>query len=136
MRDCLPVLLAASTVVGAGCMSDPAPSTASSMSSAIGSTVPQPGSCDPDVERLPAPSIVIDGTSTDSSFGVGAYECGTISGDGYIVYTFTPCSSTRPGRSRCASTAGLRPRSRESGHLLADSPGVWESTQPAMDVVA
>ena len=71
-------------------MSDSAPTSSTTVAIAPGTTAPAPGSCDPDAERLPAPSIVIDGTSTDSTFGIGAYECGTISGDGFIVFSFNP----------------------------------------------
>ncbi|MCU1368739.1 MAG: hypothetical protein JWL72_2038 [Ilumatobacteraceae bacterium] len=114
-------------------MSDPAPTTASSdVGLPSGSTVPQPGSCDPDVERLPAPSIVIGGTSTDSSFGIGAYECGTISGDGYIVYSFNPVLLDASGPIQVRINSGASATLTFGLATFSQtSPGVWESTEPA-----
>lgn len=84
-------LLGAAAFCLASCVNDAAPTTSGSdVVVAPGTTAPVPGSCDPDRQRLPAPSIIVDGTSTDSTFGIGAYECGTITGDGYIVYSFNP----------------------------------------------
>lgn len=114
-------------------MSDPAPTTTpSNVGLPADSTLPQPGSCDPDVERLPAPSIVINGTSTDTSFGVGAYECGTISGDGYIVYSFNPVllDASGPVQVRINSAASAT-ITWSQATFSQTSPGVWQSTQPA-----
>ncbi len=53
-------------------------------------TTPDPGSCDPMAERLPDPSIIIDSTKSTPTFGVGSYECGGLSGDGYIIFSYNP----------------------------------------------
>ena len=74
----------------AGCRSDAASSESLVVSIAPDSTTVIPGSCDPAVEALPPPTITVDGVDTLATFGVGAYECGTITGDGYIVYSFNP----------------------------------------------
>jgi len=53
-------------------------------------STPPPGSCDPLDLQIPAPTITVDGTSVDATFGVGTYQCGTITGDGYVVNNFNP----------------------------------------------
>ena len=125
-------LLAACTLVAVGCTSDPTPSATSSDGvAAADSTIPLPGSCDPDAEALPAPTIVIGGTSTDSTFGVGAYECGTITGDGYIVYSFNPVLLDASGPIEVTINSSAKTTLRWSLATFTEaSSGVWKSTEP------
>lgn len=84
-------LVAASLTAVAGCNSESTTSRSVVVGSIVtDSTAVIPGSCDPAAEALPAPTIEIDGTTTPTTFGIGAYECGTITGDGYIVFSFNP----------------------------------------------
>jgi hypothetical protein len=126
-------LLAAATLAVAGCTSDPAASTESSdVTIPTGSTEPVPGSCDPVAEALPAPSIVIDGTSTDSTFGIGAYECGTISGEGYIVFSFNPVllDAEKPIQVRINSGASAKLSWSLGEPFTETDDGVWKSATP------
>jgi hypothetical protein len=73
-----------------GCRSEATSNGSVVISIVPDSTAVIPGSCDPAAEALPPPTITANGVDTLASFGVGAYECGTITGDGYIVYSFNP----------------------------------------------
>lgn len=97
---------------------------------APGTTAPAPGSCDPDAERLPAPSIVIGGTSTVSTFGIGVYECGTITGDGYIVYSFNPVLLDATDRVEVRVNSAATPVFTWAlgGPFTASGDNVWTST--------
>ena len=90
MRRATTLCLAALALLGAGCRSSATSSGTAVISIAPDTTTVIPGNCDPAVEALPPPTISVDGVDTVATFGVGAYECGTITGDGYIVYTFNP----------------------------------------------
>ena len=86
----LTVLCLLGVALLAGCRSEASSNGSLVVSIAPDSTAVIPGTCDPAVEALPAPTISAGGVDTLATFGVGAYECGTITGDGYIVYAFNP----------------------------------------------
>ncbi|MCU1394764.1 MAG: hypothetical protein JWM34_3192 [Ilumatobacteraceae bacterium] len=134
-RLCLLAVSALATVaLVAACSSDTStttPPSVTGLSIATGSTAPIPGSCDPDAERIPAPSIIIGGTSTDATFGVGAYECGTITGDGYIVFSFNPVLLDASGPVEIkTNSADVATITWDLGTFTQSNDGVWTSTAP------
>ena len=127
-------LSAAALVVG-GCTGGDATSSDSVVVASIApdSTAVIPGSCDPAVEALPPPTITVDGVDTFATFGVGAYECGTITGDGYIVYTFNPVLIDADSAIRVTiNSAATATFSWSLGEPFAESgDNVWTSAAPA-----
>ncbi len=97
------------------------------------STTVIPGSCDPAVEALPPPSITVDRVDTFATFGVGAYECGAITGDGYIVYTFNPVLIDADSAIRVTINSGATAKlSWSLGDPFTESgDNVWTSAAPA-----
>jgi hypothetical protein len=95
-------------------------------------TVPAPGDCDLEAEALSTPSIVIDGTATDATFGVGSYECGTLAGDGYIVFSYNPILLDANGSIEVVMAADDVPTFTWAGNsgFTETSPGHWASGEP------
>lgn len=52
-------------------------------------TAVAPGGCDP-AKSLATPSIKTAGTTTPATLGIGDFECGGVSGDGYITFVYNP----------------------------------------------
>jgi hypothetical protein len=95
-------------------------------------TAPAPGACDPDAERIPSPTIVIDGNRTDATYGIGQYECGTITGDGYIINSFNPVllDAGGPVEVDINGTATATISWALGEPFTRDNNGVWTSNTP------
>lgn len=74
----------------AGCSGDDT-STATTIEPAVvpDSTALAPGECDP-AQTLAAPEIITGGTTTPATLGIGDFDCGGLSGDGYISFNYNP----------------------------------------------
>lgn len=132
-------LLAALCVLGATAMTLQACSSSSSNSGqpVIGNTIvpnsttPAPASCNQLDEQIPAPSIVIAGVTTEATFGVGAYQCSTLTGSGYIVNNYNPVllDGAKPIEVMINSTASaVLTWTLSTFTMSADN--VWNSGQP------
>ena len=131
--------LAALWVLGATAVTMQACSSSSSNGAqpAIGNTIvpdstaPAPASCNPLDEQIPAPSIVIDGVTTEATFGVGAYQCSTLTGNGYIVNNYNPVllDAAKPVEVTINSTATAVLTWTLSTFTMS-AGNVWKSAQP------
>ena len=120
-----------------GCASQPRPKVGQPD---IGNTIlpdpttPAPGTCDPLDLQIPAPTITVDGTSLDATFGVGTYQCGTITGDGYIVNNFNPAllDASKPGtlKVKINSDATAKLVLGLGGEFTQTGNREWTSSQP------
>ncbi len=97
------------------------------------STIPAPASCNPLDEQIPAPSIVIDGVTTEATFGVGAYQCSTLTGNGYIVNNYNPVllDAAKPVEVIINSTASAVLTWTLSTFTMS-AGNVWNSAQPVV----
>jgi hypothetical protein len=97
-------------------------------------TTPAPGTCDPLDLQIPAPTITVDGTSLDATFGIGTYQCGTITGDGYIVNNFNPAllDASKPGTIKVEinSDATAKLVLSLGGEFTESGDREWTSSQP------
>jgi hypothetical protein len=120
-----------------GCTSQPRPKVGQPD---IGNTIlpdpttPAPGTCDPLDLQIPAPTITVDGTSVDATFGVGTYQCGTMTGDGYVVNNFNPVllEADKPGtiEVKINSDATAKLVLGLGGELAQSGDREWTSSQP------
>jgi len=96
-------------------------------------TTPAPGTCDPLDLQIPAPTVTVDGTSVDATFGVGTYQCGTITGDGYVVNNFNPVllDVDKPGtiKVKINSEATVRLVLSLGGEFTQTGDREWTSSQ-------
>ena len=97
-------------------------------------TTPAPGTCDPLDLAIPAPTITVDGKSLDATFGVGTYQCGTITGDGYVVNNFNPAllDAGKPStiKVKVNSNATAKFVLGLGGEFTQTGDGEWTSSQP------
>lgn len=97
-------------------------------------TTPAPGSCDPLDLQIPAPTITVDGTSIDATFGVGTYQCSTVTGDGYIINNFNPVllDASKPGTIKVEinSDATAKLVLGLGGEFTQTGDHEWTSSQP------
>ena len=97
-------------------------------------TTPAPGTCDPLDLQIPAPTITVDGTSVDATFGVGTYQCGTVTGDGYIINNFNPVllDAGKPGtvKVKVNSDATAKLVLSLGGEFTQSGDREWTSNQP------
>lgn len=86
-------LIGAAAVVAAlvGCSDgsgDPSPSQVNTI--LPDESTPAPGACDDTQEQLGVPVIVIGDERTDATLGRASWECGNLTGDGFITFTYNP----------------------------------------------
>jgi hypothetical protein len=97
-------------------------------------TTPAPGSCDPLDLQIPAPTISVDGSSVDATFGVGTYQCGTVTGDGYIINNFNPvlldAGKSGTVKVEINSDATAKLVLGLGGEFTQTDDRVWTSSQP------
>ena len=97
-------------------------------------TTPPPGSCDPLDLQIPAPTVTVGGNSVDATFGVGTYQCGTITGDGYVVNNFNPVllDVAKPSTITVKINSDATPRLvlGLGGEFTQSGTREWTSSQP------
>ena len=97
-------------------------------------STPAPGACDPLDLQIPAPTITVDGTSVDATFGVGTYQCGTLTGDGYVVNDFNPVllDVAKPGTITVKINSDATPKLvlGLGGEFTQSGNREWTSSQP------
>jgi len=98
-------------------------------------TTPVPGTCDPLDLQIPAPTVSIDGVSVDATFGIGTYQCGTVTGDGYIINDFNPIllDAAEPGTVTVKINSDATPKLvlGDDGQFTESGDKEWKSAQPA-----
>jgi hypothetical protein len=124
---------AAVSIALQGCTSDSSPGAGQSDDALVpDATAPPPGSCDPLDQQIPPPSIIVDGHSTDATFGIGAYQCSTIAGNGYIINNFNPIlidDASKPVKIKINSDALVK-LTWSLGAFTETSDNEWTSTEP------
>ena len=95
-------------------------------------TVPAPGECDAVAESLDTPSIVIDGTETDATLGTASWNCGTLTGEGFITFVYNPVllDADGPIEVRVDGDAQAELSWPKGTAFSQTGSGVWQSDDP------
>ncbi len=95
-------------------------------------TLPAPGECDVVAETLDTPSIVIDGTETDATLGNASWNCGTLTGEGFVTFVYNPVllDADGPVEVRVDGAAQAELSWPKGTAFTQTGSGVWESDDP------
>ncbi|HEY4331239.1 MAG TPA: hypothetical protein VGM78_01665 [Ilumatobacteraceae bacterium] len=94
-------------------------------------TSPIPGGCGDNPDSIDVPTIVAGSTKTPATYGQGSLSCGSIAGDGYIVYSYNPTLIDTTGAIQVVLDDGSVPTFNwAAATFTKTSTGHWKSSAP------